>query len=410
MSRVLVVANDLVGRSMAGPGIRNYELAAQLAAAGNQVTLVAPGGTDLERPAVEVISLEAARLGELAAGADVVLSQGWVLEANPGLGEGAAALVVDLYDPFPLEGLEEVAGRPLEDQVEDSLNRVGALRGHLAAGDLFICASEKQRDYWLGALSVAGRVNPLTYARDPTLRDLVEVVPFGLPEAPPGGQPGAIRGRIPGIGAGELVLLWGGGLYDWFDPVTAVEGVGLARERVPEVRLVLLAGRHPNPRVQEMAVVGRTREAATRLGLLGSHVVLHEEWVPYARRAAWLSDADVGVSTHHQHIETRFSFRTRILDYLWAGLPVLCTAGDSLATTIRAAGAGEVVAPGSAEAVAEAIIRLADPGVRAEAGRRAAELAAGLTWPRVAEPLVRFCAAPRHAADRPRGAGREPGR
>ena len=400
MSRVLVVANDLVARTMAGPGIRNYELSAQLAAAGNDVTLVAPQGTDLESPAVVILALESAPLPELAAGAEVVLSQGWVLEANPWLGDGPGALVVDLYDPFPLEGLIERANRPLDEQIEDSLNRVAALRGHLAQGDLFLCASEKQRDYWLGALTAAGRVNPVTYADDPTLRTLVEVVPFGLPAQPPPSLPGAIRGRIPGIGADDLVLLWAGGLYDWFDPVSVVEAVATVRDELPRVRLVMLAGRHPNWRVPEMAVVGRTLAAAERLGVLGTHVFLHDSWVAYADRAAWLLDADVGVSAHHDHVETRLSFRTRILDYLWAGLPVLCTAGDSLASRIAATGAGEVVGPGSVAALAAAIRRLADPGRRADASAHARTLARTLTWPRVAEPLVRFCADPRRAADR----------
>ena len=40
--------------------------------------------------------------------------------------------------------------------------------------------------------------------------------------------------------------------------------------------------------------------------------------MPYDERADYLLDADVGVSTHFPHIETEFSFRTRILDYLWA--------------------------------------------------------------------------------------------
>lgn len=394
------MANDLVARSMAGPGIRNYELSVQLAAAGHEVTLVAPEETDLESPAVEILALQTAPLRELAGRADVVLSQGWVLEANPWLADGPGALVVDLYDPFPLEGLMETEGRDVDARIDDSLNRVAALRGHLAHGDLFLCASEKQRDYWLGALTVAGRVNPLTYTADPTLRGLVEVVPFGMPADPPSPRPGAIRDRIPGIGAGDLVLLWAGGLYDWFDPVSAVEAVAMVRDDVPTVRLVLLAGRHPNRRVPEMAVVQRTRDAAQRLGVLGSHVFLHPEWVAYDDRAAWLLDADAGVSAHLDHVETRFSFRTRILDYLWAALPVLCTAGDSLASAIARAGAGEVVAPGSPGALAEAIRRLADPVRRAQASDRSRALAATLTWPRVAAPLVRFCASPRRAADR----------
>ena len=60
---------------------------------------------------------------------------------------------------------------------------LGVQNAQLDHGDFFICASEAQRDFWIGALHSRGRINPLTYADDPTLRRLIDVVPFGLPDA-----------------------------------------------------------------------------------------------------------------------------------------------------------------------------------------------------------------------------------
>ena len=48
-------------------------------------------------------------------------------------------------------------------------------------------------------------------------------------------------------------------------------------------------------------------------------LMIAEGLIPY------LTEADAGVSTHHEHIETTYSFRTRILDYLWASLPIVAT-------------------------------------------------------------------------------------
>jgi hypothetical protein len=48
VSRVLVVSNDYVRRTMAGPAIRNVELACQLAQAENEVAVAVPVSTDLE--------------------------------------------------------------------------------------------------------------------------------------------------------------------------------------------------------------------------------------------------------------------------------------------------------------------------------------------------------------------------
>ena len=78
---------------------------------------------------------------------------------------------------------------------------------------------------------------------------------------------------------------------------------------------------HPNPRVPEMRMSIAARKLAADLGLTGQHVFFNSGWVPYDQRANVLLDADVGVSTHLDHAETAYSFRTRLLDYLWAGLP-----------------------------------------------------------------------------------------
>ena len=70
----------------------------------------------------------------------------------------------------------------------------------------------------------------------------------------------------------------------------------------------------------------------------------NDDWVPYAHRGAWLLQADCAVAAHHDHLETRFAHRTRLLDCLWAGLPVVCTRGDELAERIERDDLGATVA------------------------------------------------------------------
>ena len=67
------------------------------------------------------------------------------------------------------------------------------------------------------------------------------------------------------------------------------------------------------------------RATAEALGLLGSVVLFNDSWVPYEERGAWLNDADCALSLHHDHLETRYAFRTRVLDCFWASLPIVCT-------------------------------------------------------------------------------------
>ncbi len=376
MSRVLVLSGEPVGKEMAGPAIRARELARVLRAAGHEVTLET---ADDRRAAAA-----------LAARHDVVVVQGWVLERAPGIAAAGARLVVDLYDPFALELLMLLEGRPLPERTRAQANALRALADQVRAGDFFLCASERQRDLWLGWLEAHGRVNPLTHAADPSLRALIDVVPFGVPDEPPRRSGGEGPRAHFGIPDGDVVALWGGGVYDWLDPVAVVR----AANRVDGLHLVFMAAGHPDPEQP----VARALEAARAQA--GERVHFHEGWVPYEQRADWLLDADLGVSAHLDHVEARFAFRTRILDYLWAGLPVACTNGDALAEEVARLDLGATLDAGDVEGWTAALRGLAaDPERRAACGQRAGQLAHTLRWERAAAPLVAFCAAPRSAPD-----------
>jgi hypothetical protein len=159
--------------------------------------------------------------------------------------------------------------------------------------------------------------------------------------------------------------------------------------------------RHPNPEVAEMDIGARTVRLADSLGLTGKHVFFNEHWVPYEERQNWLLDADCGVTTHFEHVETTFSFRTRVLDYLWAGLPIVTTDGDAFADLVREEKLGVVVPAEDVDALAAALERsLYDTEFIAACTERIAAVAQRFAWPEALAPLVEFCRDPRPAADR----------
>ena len=207
----------------------------------------------------------------------------------------------DLYAP----ALVEAAAHMAEDRkngiapgvrYEDVL---AMTRLQLAVGDGFLCASDRQRDHWLGALSVLGRVSPETYARDPSLGSLVAVVPFGLDRAKPVG--GAVKGAFPGIGSTDRLLLWGGGIWNWFDPLTVIRAVGRLAEHRDDVKLLFLGLSHPSSAVGAMRMADEAIGVAQELGLEGSSVFFNRGWVSYDERLTWFADADLGVSAHRGH-------------------------------------------------------------------------------------------------------------
>ena len=135
----------------------------------------------------------------------------------------------------------------------------------------------------------------------------------------------------------------------------------------------------------------------------------NEEWVAYDDRANYLLDSDIGVSTHLDHVETAFSFRTRILDYFWAGLPVVATEGDALADVIESEALGVTVPPEDVDALADALLRLLDDeDFAAQCRGNIAGVARRYQWATALRPLVEFCRDPRRAPDLVAGLGPDP--
>jgi glycosyltransferase involved in cell wall biosynthesis len=399
MTRVLIVTGDPIGERMAGPAIRVWNIAITLKGDGHDVRVVTTTRADRPDAPFELFAVPAGddrafRTHERWA--EVVVFQGYGMSQFPALRGSDRYLVADVYDPMHLEMLEQ--GRELPSATWDL--RVAAARDalddQLRRADLILCASERQRLFYLGHLAALGRINPATYADDPDLRGLLDLMPFGLdPVAPVAGS--ALRGVVPGIGGDAKVLIWGGGVYSWFDPLSLIRAVATLSADRDDIRLFFLGTRHPG--VEEMGIVREAFDLARELGVEGTRVVFNDTWVPYSERGAYLLEADAGVSTHHVHVETTFAFRTRILDYLWAGLPMVVTDGDGFADLVRQEGLGVVVPPNDVEALAAAIGEVLQPARAAEFRANVERIRDGFAWPVALGALRRFVADPRHAAD-----------
>ena len=368
---------------MAGPAIRAYELARALAPH-CRVTLAAPAPSEIGDERIELLEAGLADYDALTAAVhshDVVVAQLLPPRLLSRVWRLPARFAVDLYNPTIVEVIEATREKPAAPRARLRNVVTRAAAAHLAAADLVVCASERQRDLWLGGLG---------------LRELLEadalerlvVVPFGVPSEPPRrAKPAPIRDALPAIGASDRVLLWGGGVWDWLDAPTAIRAAALLPG---DVHLVFLGLKRPAIHERdEHRAAARAIALARELGLEGKRVHFHHDWVPYEQRGSWLLDADIGVSAHPAHLETRFAFRTRIVDYLWAGLPTVTTEGDVLGDAVQARGLGRAVPAGDAEAFARACAELLADSAAERAN--ALTVAAEMRWDRVVEPLLEFC-------------------
>jgi len=393
--RILLVTNDRLGRQRAGPAIRCVELAKVLARE-HEVTVASGVPGDIEIPGIKVILNVMANpqaLERVAGQADVVVTQGLVLDFFPFLRK-SPYLVIDLYDPYLFEHLAPAGRRYANWRY---FRQWHLLNEQLRCGDFFMCANERQWDYWLGRLCALGRLTPAEYNLDPSFRKLLAIVPFGIQSMPPQHTERVIKGLLPGIGEEDILLLWAGGIWDWFDPLTLIRAMSLIPHPHP-VRLLFLGTQHPNPDIPKMTMMSEACKLAQDLGVIGRNVFFREGWVPFDKRQNFLLEADIGVSTHKNSVEAHLAFRTRVLDYIWAGLPMILTKGDYFADFVEHENVGRTIRPGDAEGWKREIICLAsNPGLRREMRQRLGPLREQFQWTRVAEPLLAFCRQPRRA-------------
>ncbi len=391
MNRVGLVSSEPIRERMAGIGIRYLEFSRRLPEFGVETVLLSPAAV-AEAPTTpaEVRSLADASLSELLADCDLAVAQGQ-LANDVVLGCRQLPTVIDLYDPWLVEHFHYLESLGLDPYRNDHASWIL----QLSQGDFFLCSSAEQRLYYLGLLTALGRVHPEAAAADPDFDGLIAAVPFGLPEELPEYRP-----LLPPRRPGEIRILFGA-LYDWYDPWTLIEALA---DQSPSVRLFFVA--HPDPDGTPQRLLAKVEDLCRQRSWWGDRVEVLP-WVESARRFDLLRDVDVLAAPHRPSLETRLSLRTRFLDALAAGCPVVLTADGAMSRLVGEYRAGWVVPPRDRDALSAALVEaVGDEAARSRRAAGAARLATEFRWRQVLEPLARFCREPRRDTSKDRFAFR----
>lgn len=357
--KILLVISDPVGNKMAGPGIRYLEFARELSKEFD-VTLAALGKSDLDMAKenfkiVNFTHKDPKDLLEAFGNCEVLIFQGFILEFFPPIKNAAKGkfIVVDLYDPFTIEVLEVRKHIPINTDMEMFNDVLNILLEQIRLGDFFICASETQKQFWLGMLKAYGKLD-----NSDDINNVIDIVPFGITNREPVLSKKLLSTKIKNLKENDKVIIWGGGVWNWFDPITVIKAVYELSKTRDDVKLFFLGVKHPNPDIQEMEILNKSVELAEELGIRDSHVFFNMDWVEYDDRENYFLESFIGISCHYDHLETRFSFRTRVLDYLWCNLPIISTKGDFFADEIENHKLGITIENQDVEGCKNAIIKL----------------------------------------------------
>jgi glycosyltransferase involved in cell wall biosynthesis len=379
MKHIVVTGSDVLSTSIGGRGLRAIGIARALTKR-YQVTLICGGdpGADL-LPDVELAVSPQERSRALSR-AEVVVT-GSELTTREMVRFGGH-LVADLYDPRMFQLL--AADMPAASIVPLMREELRKQRRLWRQADIVVCATDDQRDLYLGTFLASRSVRQLTSTQDLSWDRRVVVLANGIDQRPPVPDAG-LRERL-GLGVDDIVLIWGGGVWDWMDPAVLLEALDLARRTELRLRLVFLGIQREG---RAMPLTGRHKDLVAGLRGLGESVVVNNDWIQPEARGAFLLASDAGVLAQRPGLEAHFSFRQRIVDCLWAALPIIATSGDPLSEDVARQGWGLVSPSGDAQALAANLVRYAQDGALRTSMRSAVAAAQPQwTWDTQCQPLM----------------------
>lgn len=259
----------------------------------------------------------------------------------------------------------------------------------LMRADAFSTCSGAQRAALIGQLSMIGRLTAKNAGYE-----LVHAIPNSI-----GDEDLRLLSAIerrPRRPDEPFVVLWSGGYNTWCDPALLFDVLERAMREEPLLRFVstggAIGGHYDDGYEAFRARVARSPHA-DRYHLAG--------WVQTAELPAYYGDAHAAILTDRFGYEGALGARTRMLDWLAAGLPIVCTRLSEISHELEREGAALCAECGDAEGLAAHVVRLArDPELAVsmgELGRRhvASRLRAGPTL----RALRAWASAPARAPD-----------
>lgn len=220
----------------------------------------------------------------------------------------------------------------------------------LRRGDILLCANEAQKKFYTGVMAQVGRINPITYGDE----DLIQIVPYGIYREKAVAKHDPVSKLVKNKKA--FKLLWFGGIYPWFDLTNLLEAVKNANKTTP-IELIMVGVK--NPFNQHPDFIKRYEEVMDYIKNNNMDEIVHiTDWVKFEDRAEWYLGSDAVVLINNIGMENTLAWRTRLVDYVWADLPIVTNGGDPMSDILEANKAVYILPDLGAKTIEKEIIKI----------------------------------------------------
>ena len=299
-------------------------------------------------------------------------------------------LILDCYVPIYVE-VSARESKDIEGEYQAFTSDVYRWAEVLKRGDVFLCASAEQKRYYQGVLSGLGRINPATYNQDNIL-----ITPYGIYREKAVAKEKPISKLIKDESYKKV--LWFGGIYPWFDLRQLVDAVSQVNKHTP-TKLVIVGAK--NPYNTHPDFVARYQELVDYISSSKTlrDVVVMQDWVKFEDRADWYLDSDCVVVINKEGPENELAWRTRLVDFMWADLPILTNGGDPLGESLLKREAAFRFSGTDADSIAADIKKLLAGSNLKTLHKNLEAMRGEFYWDNVTKQVAHVIATHRQAAD-----------
>lgn len=271
---------------------------------------------------------------------------------------------------------------------------IAFVRKVLQKGDMYSVCGTPQQHAIVGELAMAGRLNSHTLGYQ-----FAQIILPGSPSM--GTKSDKLRERpqlcSKGVSSENFVVLWCGGYNTWTDVETLFSGLEWAMAQNPNIHYVSIGASTYNVLENAYDRFLKMIEASkfsNNFHMLG--------WQPWNEVINYYRESDVGLSIDALHYETIYGTRTRLVEMIAAGLPVITSLGCELSDLLGRRGAGLTFNTGDWRGLGEQILTVAmDQDLCSRMARTALDYAKNdLSFAVTTDPIRNWVQNPQLAPDK----------